>query len=155
VGIKMANTKNLSWGERLCTKIEKYLIVINIFPVKKSFGVTSFEIAYKYGNGILEITGKRLDSSKAKSIEILNNQNGNNAGNLCFTKTDFIQKNILEALRLILVKDSLPRCPKCGVRPIQYTEYKYHTQEIDADNNGIPILEHCCPVNHSKPSKIG
>jgi hypothetical protein len=42
---------------------------------------------------------------------------------------------------LILAKDNLPRCPKCGVRPVKYAEYEYHTQEIDADNNGIPILE--------------
>ena len=134
------NTNIAIPGQRLCEKIEENLAEINVFPIKKSFDSDSFKLIYQYGKGRLDIVGEMLDKKLKRTVKISNIQQGKFQGNLIFSKANFIQKCIFDALRLIFADDDLPRCPECGIRPSRYLEYETHIDEIDVEASGLPIL---------------
>jgi hypothetical protein len=116
-------------------KITKNICEIDQKPVKTHIGDTSFELSYNYAKGQLTINGSNLDNNKAKVVMIRYLDN-----DIILRKAECTLKNVTEILTNMFADDKLPRCKKCGSRPIGYSEYEYYSVKIETDDNSLPMV---------------
>jgi hypothetical protein len=116
-------------------KIAKNISETGQKPVKTHIGDTSFELSYNYAKGQLTVNGNSLENNKAKAVMIRYLDN-----NIILRKAECTLKNVTEILTNMFSDDKLPRCEKCGSRPIGYSEYRYYSIEVNTDGKSLPMV---------------
>jgi len=129
--IKKMKNKN----EILCKNIIENISKINKKPIKTEIDNTSFKLIYNYANAQFEIEGNNINDNNKKEIRISYNDYW-----ISLRKNNCTLKNITDIIITIFRKDNLPRCKKCGSRPQYYLEYNYEIQEIETDENSLPVF---------------
>jgi len=126
-------TKNKN--EIFCKKIIESISSIISKPKKIEIDNTSFKLIYSYAHQKLIIEGKNINENKLKEVIITHNHYS-----IRLFKNHCTLKNVTDVLKIIFREDNLPRCKKCGSRPIRYIEYNYETGIIEVNKESMPIL---------------